>query len=43
VLRNEKMAQRLAALQEQVWSSPYAQALDINKLYAQSRRKVDPE
>ncbi|MTV37279.1 phospholipase D-like domain-containing protein [Duganella radicis] len=33
VLRNEKMAQRLAALQEQTWSSPYAQVLDINKQY----------
>jgi phosphatidylserine/phosphatidylglycerophosphate/cardiolipin synthase-like enzyme len=34
VMRNEKMAQRLAAMQEQAWSSPYAQALDINKQYA---------
>jgi phosphatidylserine/phosphatidylglycerophosphate/cardiolipin synthase-like enzyme len=33
VLRNEKMAQRVAALHEQTWSSPYAQALDINKQY----------
>jgi len=33
VMRNEKMAQRLAALQEQAWSSPYAQVLDINKQY----------
>lgn len=33
VMRNEKMAQRLAALQEQTWSSPYAQVLDINKQY----------
>lgn len=33
VMRNEKMALRLAALHEQTWSSPYAQALDINKLY----------
>jgi len=33
VMRNEKMAQRLAATQEQIWSSPYAQALDINKQY----------
>ena len=32
-MRNEKMAQRLAAQQEQTWSSPYAQALDINKQY----------
>ena len=34
VMRNEKMAQRLAAMQEQTWSSQYAQALDINKQYA---------
>ncbi|MEV4779976.1 phospholipase D-like domain-containing protein [Burkholderia sp. LMU1-1-1.1] len=33
VMRNEKMAQRLAATQEQIWSSQYAQALDINKQY----------
>ncbi len=33
VMRNEKMAQRLAAMQEQTWSSQYAQALDINKQY----------
>jgi len=33
VLRNEKMAQRLAALQEQVWSSSYARPLDINQQY----------
>ncbi|SEN59013.1 Phosphatidylserine/phosphatidylglycerophosphate/cardiolipin synthase [Duganella sp. CF517] len=33
VMRNEKMAQRLAATQERIWSSQYAQALDINKQY----------
>jgi phosphatidylserine/phosphatidylglycerophosphate/cardiolipin synthase-like enzyme len=33
VMRNEKMAQRLAAMQEQTWTSQYAQALDINKQY----------
>ncbi|HZV64939.1 MAG TPA: phospholipase, partial [Telluria sp.] len=33
VLRNEKMAQRIAALHEQTWSSPYAQPLDIQKTY----------
>lgn len=33
VLRNEKMAQRLAALQEQVWSSSYARPLDIQQQY----------
>lgn len=33
VMRNEKMAQRLTALQEQTWNSSYAQPLDINKQY----------
>lgn len=33
VMRNEKMAQRVAAMQEQAWSSQYAQPLDINKQY----------
>jgi phosphatidylserine/phosphatidylglycerophosphate/cardiolipin synthase-like enzyme len=33
VMRNEKMAQRLTATQEQIWGSQYAQALDINKQY----------
>ena len=33
VMQNEKMAQRLAALHEQTWSSQYAQPLDINKKY----------
>ncbi len=33
VMRSEKMAQRLGALHEQTWSSPYAQALDVNKAY----------
>ncbi len=33
VMRNEKMAQRLAALHEQTWYSAYAQPLDINKQY----------
>ncbi|MHA4869780.1 phospholipase D-like domain-containing protein [Duganella sp. PWIR1] len=33
VMRNEKMAQRLTAMQEQIWNSSYAQALDINKQY----------
>ncbi|MFS2006777.1 phospholipase D-like domain-containing protein [Duganella sp. CT11-25] len=42
VMRNEKMAQRLAVLQEQTWSSPYAQALDINKQYAKPA-KGSPE
>ncbi|CDG85035.1 phospholipase D-like domain-containing protein [Janthinobacterium agaricidamnosum] len=33
VMRNEKMAQRLAALHQQAWDSAYAQPLDINKDY----------
>jgi phosphatidylserine/phosphatidylglycerophosphate/cardiolipin synthase-like enzyme len=33
VLRNEKMAQRLAALHEQTWSSAYAAPLDVMKVY----------
>jgi len=33
VMRNEKMAQRLAALHEQEWSSSYAQPIDISKVY----------
>lgn len=38
VMRNEQMARRLAALQEQVWSSPYAQPLDINKHYPKPQK-----
>lgn len=38
VMRNEQMARRLAALQEQVWSSPYAEPLDINKNYAKPQK-----
>jgi phosphatidylserine/phosphatidylglycerophosphate/cardiolipin synthase-like enzyme len=33
VLRSPAMAQRLAALHEQTWSSAYAQPLDVNRLY----------
>jgi phosphatidylserine/phosphatidylglycerophosphate/cardiolipin synthase-like enzyme len=33
VLRNEAMAQRLAALHEQTWSSAYAAPIDIQKTY----------
>jgi phosphatidylserine/phosphatidylglycerophosphate/cardiolipin synthase-like enzyme len=33
VMRNGDMAKRLYALQEQAWSSPYAQPIDINKDY----------
>jgi HKD family nuclease len=42
VMRNEKMAQRLAALHEQTWASSYAQPLDINKKYAKPA-KGSPE
>jgi phosphatidylserine/phosphatidylglycerophosphate/cardiolipin synthase-like enzyme len=33
VLRNPAMAQRVAALHEQLWMSPYAAPLDVNKAY----------
>ncbi|MFZ6649277.1 phospholipase D-like domain-containing protein [Undibacterium sp. TJN25] len=33
VLRNEKMARRVAELHEQTWSSSYAQPLDVLKTY----------
>jgi phosphatidylserine/phosphatidylglycerophosphate/cardiolipin synthase-like enzyme len=33
ILRNEKMAQRLAQQHEHTWTSAYAQPLDINKDY----------
>lgn len=33
VLRDEKMARRVAALHEQTWSSAYARPLDILKIY----------
>ncbi|WP_342114379.1 phospholipase D-like domain-containing protein [Pseudoduganella sp. OTU4001] len=33
VMRNDAMAKRLYAVQEQAWSSPYAQPIDINKDY----------
>ncbi|MDE1712430.1 phospholipase, partial (plasmid) [Chromobacterium amazonense] len=33
VLRNEAMAQRIAALHEQTWSSPYAAPLDVSRAY----------
>ncbi|MBB3223662.1 phosphatidylserine/phosphatidylglycerophosphate/cardiolipin synthase-like enzyme [Massilia umbonata] len=38
VMRNEQMARRIAALQEQVWSSPYAQPLDINRNYPKPQK-----
>lgn len=33
VMRNEAMAKRLTAVQEQAWTSPYAQPIDVNKDY----------
>jgi phosphatidylserine/phosphatidylglycerophosphate/cardiolipin synthase-like enzyme len=33
VLRNEKMAARIAALHEQLWASPYAQPIEIGRDY----------
>ena len=33
VLRNEQMAQRIGALHQQLWDSPYAAPLDVNKNY----------
>ncbi|QBE62905.1 phospholipase D-like domain-containing protein [Pseudoduganella lutea] len=38
VMRNEQMARRIAALQEQVWSSSYAEPLDINKTYPKPQK-----
>lgn len=38
VMRDENMAKRLWALQEQEWSSAYAQPLDINKDYPQPQK-----
>lgn len=40
VLRNEQMAQRIAALHEQTWSSAYAQPIDINKQYPKPAKAV---
>ncbi|KQV91484.1 phospholipase [Massilia sp. Root351] len=33
VMRNEQMAQRIGALHQQLWDSPYAAPLDVNKNY----------
>jgi len=33
VLRNEKMAKRIAELHEQTWDSAYAQPIDVMKEY----------
>jgi phosphatidylserine/phosphatidylglycerophosphate/cardiolipin synthase-like enzyme len=38
VMRNDKMAARVAATHEQMWSSVYAAPLDINKDYAPSKK-----
>ena len=40
VLRNDAMAQRIAALHEQTWSSAYAQPIDINKQYPKPAKAV---
>jgi phosphatidylserine/phosphatidylglycerophosphate/cardiolipin synthase-like enzyme len=42
VMRSDKMAGRIAALHEQTWSSPYAQAIDVNKVYP-APAKAKPE
>ena len=42
VMRNEAMAKRIGALQEQLWTSPYTQPLDINKDYPKPS-KAAPE
>ncbi|TWI63480.1 phosphatidylserine/phosphatidylglycerophosphate/cardiolipin synthase-like enzyme [Pseudoduganella lurida] len=41
VLRNEAMAARVAAVHEQIWSSPYAQPLDINKQYPKPQKGAE--
>ncbi|MGB9991334.1 phospholipase D-like domain-containing protein [Massilia sp. SM-13] len=38
VLRNEAMARRLAAVHEQIWTSQYAEALDITKQYPKPKK-----
>jgi len=38
VLRNEQMARRLAAVHEQIWTSQYAEALDITKQYPKPKK-----
>ncbi|XHS77675.1 phospholipase D-like domain-containing protein [Burkholderiaceae bacterium UC74_6] len=42
VLRNEAMAQRVAALHEQTWNSAYAVPIDISKVYPKPA-KGEPE
>jgi len=41
VMRNEKMAQRVAALHEQTWNSPYAQPIDVNRQYAKPAKGAE--
>jgi phosphatidylserine/phosphatidylglycerophosphate/cardiolipin synthase-like enzyme len=41
VVRNEKLAQRIAAMQEQVWSSAYAAPLDIMKDYPKPNKGAE--
>jgi len=44
VIRNEKMARRVAELHEQTWSSPYAQTIDVLKNYPRPvKGKEQPE
>ena len=38
VLRNEQMARRIAAVHEQIWTSQYAEALDITKQYPKPKK-----
>ncbi|MES2257779.1 MAG: phospholipase D-like domain-containing protein [Pseudomonadota bacterium] len=41
VLRSEPMAQRIGALHAQLWDSPYAAPLDINKIYPKPVKGVE--
>ncbi|WUR14374.1 phospholipase D-like domain-containing protein [[Empedobacter] haloabium] len=41
VLRNEAMARRVSALHEQLWSSSYAQKLDINRDYPKPNKATE--
>jgi phosphatidylserine/phosphatidylglycerophosphate/cardiolipin synthase-like enzyme len=38
VLRNEQMARRIAAVHEQIWTSQYAEVLDITKQYPKPKK-----
>lgn len=43
VLRNADLARRLAALHEQTWTSSYAAALDVNKIYPRPAKAAPDE